>query len=662
MTVKGDYSSLVDPFWGNGAVQSRETTGMARGWNWLKAQTGNTHPGALMPFGWVSACPYSGAYPTGYGKNGVSSCGPAPQIFSHLAAWGITHFHPIGTGNVKRFYNYFLCTPSSPSADLSRISDLIHEDAHPGYFRGTLKHYKADFELTCTETAAVHKYRFHEGRGHVSIDCNAAGLRIHMGSYSEHIDCCSAHCAEPGQWRGYVIVHGITIWFAVMVLGRFSCNELNNGVIEYDFEVPEAELTLGFSLTDLPHAEANAAAAFEAGFDKVRSNARCAWKHLLGTVKADFRTEAERKRFYTILYHSFTKPCRHDGGYIDFTTMWDIYRTQLPLMLSLSGDHARNMLLSMVETIERLGHFPIFYFMNSDLNAENNQASALVIYTLCDGYVRGILTGEDYPRVKAAMQKEFACVNVKGKSPTHLLDLAGACEAARIIADQCGDHEYAAELKSQSSVWEKAYDPGTGYLIKDAVYYEGDYRNYSFRPHVYMEKRIELAGGKSKFLAMLDDFFAVNYSTDEPFSREIRPGYFEAMNNESDMDAPYAYLWCGRPDRLAEILDTIRRFHFTDGEGGAPGNVDSGALASWYIWACLGIYPLAGSEFYLIGSPSVTEAFLQLTRGILHITVQRENEWSIVPCVVEFNHKKLAEMHIPVWDLEQGGELKFYLR
>ena len=195
-----------------------------------------------------------------------------------------------------------------------------------------------------------------------------------------------------------------------------------------------------------------------------------------------------------------------------------------------------------------------------------------------------------------------------------------------------------------------------------ALYYEGDYRNYSFRPHVDMEKRIELAGGKDKFLAMLDDFFAVDYSTDKPFVREERPGYFEAMNNETDMETPYTYLWCGRSDRLALILDTIRRFHYTDGEGGAPGNVDSGALTSWYIWACLGIYPLTGSDFYLMGSPSVTEATLRMTHGKLHITVQRDDPKSIVPCAVEFKGKKLAEMRIPVKDLEQGGELKFYLK
>lgn len=71
----GELAQLVDPFWGCGAVRNPESQGMARGWNWLKAQTGNTHPGAVMPFGWVSACAYSGNYSSGYGRWGNSSCG-----------------------------------------------------------------------------------------------------------------------------------------------------------------------------------------------------------------------------------------------------------------------------------------------------------------------------------------------------------------------------------------------------------------------------------------------------------------------------------------------------------------------------------------------------------------------------------------------------------
>ena len=97
--MKNAYS-LVDPFWGNGATQSRRAEGIVRGWNWLKAQTGNTHPGAQLPLGWVSVCPYSGAYPTGYGRNGCSGNGPAPQVFDRKAAWGVTHFQMSGTGYV----------------------------------------------------------------------------------------------------------------------------------------------------------------------------------------------------------------------------------------------------------------------------------------------------------------------------------------------------------------------------------------------------------------------------------------------------------------------------------------------------------------------------------------------------------------------------------
>ncbi len=63
---------LVDPFWGSGATTSAPSEGMSRGWNWEKAQSGNTHPGAVLPFGWVSACGFSGGYTSGYGRIGFS--------------------------------------------------------------------------------------------------------------------------------------------------------------------------------------------------------------------------------------------------------------------------------------------------------------------------------------------------------------------------------------------------------------------------------------------------------------------------------------------------------------------------------------------------------------------------------------------------------------
>ena len=44
------------------------------------------------------------------------------------------------------------------------------------------------------------------------------------------------------------------------------------------------------------------------------------------------------------------------------------------------------------------------------------------------------------------------------------------------------------------------------------------------------------------------------------------------------------------------------------GRGGLPGNDDSGGLSSWYVWASLGLFPIAGQSLYLINAPSFAES------------------------------------------------------
>ena len=66
-------AASVDPFWASEATNLPQTAGLAARWYWPKALTGNTHPGASLPHGFVSATAFSGAYPTGYGINSPSS-------------------------------------------------------------------------------------------------------------------------------------------------------------------------------------------------------------------------------------------------------------------------------------------------------------------------------------------------------------------------------------------------------------------------------------------------------------------------------------------------------------------------------------------------------------------------------------------------------------
>ena len=72
---------------------------------------------------------------------------------------------------------------------------------------------------------------------------------------------------------------------------------------------------------------------------------------------------------------------------------------------------------------------------------------------------------------------------------------------------------------------------------------------------------IELAGGEDAYISLLDRFFGfgeppVKQMGIDPTPDEVRAGYalgrFEGLNNEPDMEAPWAYHWVGRPDRTAD--------------------------------------------------------------------------------------------------------------
>jgi len=48
---------------------------------------------------------------------------------------------------------------------------------------------------------------------------------------------------------------------------------------------------------------------------------------------------------------------------------------------------------------------------------------------------------------------------------------------------------------------------------------------------------------------------------------------------------------------------------------GVPGNDDSGAMSSWYIFSALGFFPNAGQDFYYLNAPLYKKSELQLENG-----------------------------------------------
>jgi putative alpha-1,2-mannosidase len=174
---------------------------------------------------------------------------------------------------------------------------------------------------------------------------------------------------------------------------------------------------------------------------------------------------------------------------------------------------------------------------------------------------------------------------------------------------------------------------------------------------------------------MLDRFFGygadpVKQLAEHPSTDDLVAGYalnrFEGFNNEPDMDAPWAYHDAGRPDRTAEVVHAGLNNMFGLGRGGLPGNDDSGALSSWYVWASLGLFPIAGQSLYLINAPSFRESRIALADNELVIDAPGfvEPDAGGPAQYVQsasFNGESLDRTWLTARELHRGGHLRLKL-
>nr|WP_277818427.1 glycoside hydrolase domain-containing protein [Cellulosimicrobium arenosum] len=405
------------------------------------------------------------------------------------------------------------------------------------------------------------------------------------------------------------------------------------------------ELHVGFSLRGTEQARENLATdrgTGPAAFEERRALTASAWQDDLGRIEVDCPDEARRTVFATALYHSLLKPCLAPdespfwptGGpfAFDISTMWDIYRTQLPLLTTFWPERAADLATSLLRICEEEGNFPIGYRMARGADRFSRQASALAQVFLAD--LCALECGLDWDWALVHMHNDLRrtygedyLLTGVAHPISHTLDLAYGYWCTERVARRVGDADLADELAVLATGWRNAFDPQTGLLL-DSTYYEGGRWNYSFRLVHDMSGRIALAGGDDAFVALLDRFFgygadAVVQPAQRPGVEEMTAGYalgrFEGLNNEPDMEAPWAYHYAGRPDRTAEVVHAAVHQRFGTGPGGLPGNDDSGGLSSWYVWASLGLFPVAGQSLFLVNAPSFVESRLHVPGGILTI-------------------------------------------
>lgn len=655
------FTDEVDVFHGCGAISAGQyMEGLPGVWRPFKGKAGNTSPAAVLPFGKYSVCAYSGGYPTGYGVNPPNYGEEIRPFSSEMPFYGFSHLQESGTGAIGVYYNYAIVKPflSNGAQPPYHGAD---ETAAPGFYAVKLKEIDTLVELTVSDRAAFHRYTFPDSAGRISVNFSHDGLSPAFGApfHGTGKDLC---ISQPDDHHLYatVVLQGVKLFFAVDFLGDGFLN--NSHIFECAGPGPvTVRVSYAASCPEDAIHDLNAA---ETDFDAVRCRADIIWNRYLSCVEIDTADPTDRRIFYSNLYHSLIKPSDWKSqGFlwkgapfvVDFATLWDIYKTALPWIYTFYPEISADIVGMLHKLGQALHTFPNTFLLSVNMSIEPLQARMLAQHTLYDAWKRDVRA--DWVSVVDTMldcsdHDEFRSFEKTGRGirATHTLDMA---EASRCIAEMCSAFGRGGESERYSRVrdyWQNAFDPHTGLLYSDSDYYEGNHWNYSFRLLHDMERRIELAGGKEAFRDLLDRFFG--------FTGEH--ACFEGFNNETDMETPYAYHYIGEYGKLAQIISAADRTVFRGANGGTdssgiPGNNDSGALSSCYLWNTLGIFPVSGQNLMLITAPKFKRTVLRLANGNKLIIEKSGN--GMVPVSSDLNGKPLKKLQLSVSDMMLGGTL-----
>ena len=121
--------------------------------------------------------------------------------------------------------------------------------------------------------------------------------------------------------------------------------------------------------------------------------------------------------------------------------------------------------------------------------------------------------------------------------------------------------------------------------------------------------------GEEGVLTMLDTFFERSpLGRTAPISHAIPNSYYW-HGNEPTIHAAYVYHAVGEPNRGNRWVRQIQERLYDDTPAGLPGNDDGGTMSAWYLFAAVGLYPVAGSDLYYLSAPLFERVEVDLPGG-----------------------------------------------
>lgn len=683
--------------------------------------TGNTYPGAQVPFGMVQLSPDNGLP----GWDRISG-----YYYPDSTIAGFSHTHLSGTGAGDLYDISFMpvTNPYKTGAEpLGIYSSFSHNDesASAGYYRVLLKDYNINVELTATERCGIQRYTFPEAESSIFLNLKKAmNWDFTADSHIEVVDSCTI--------RGYRHSWGWSpkqyIYFQTRFSRPFDAFQLDTtaittkdkgrigtaAVARFDFKTKQNEeilVTTALSGTSMEAAARNLEAeAPKDDFDFYMKQAQENWTKELAKIEVTSDDADKKTIFYTAMYHAMLAPTIYsdvDGSYFgpdgqvhqaegwtNYSTfsLWDTYRASHPLFTYLQPERVSDMIQCFLHFYEQHGALPLWnlYGWETDMMIGYHAVPVIV-----DAYLKGIgdfdpvkaleacvttANRDDYRSIGFYKEKGYVASDQENWSMSKTMEYAYDDYCIARMAEAMGEKEIADEFYRRSQNYRNVFNPETSFMQpRDS---KGNFiPNYD--PEAYIEDicesngwqyywsvahdidgLIELTGGEARFAERLDSMFTYE-TTDKSklpiFSTGMIGQY--AHGNEPGHHVIYLYNRVKQPWKTQQYAAQVMHTLYKNTPDGICGNEDCGQMSSWYVFSAMGFYPVDPiSGQYEIGSPIFPEVKMYLANGKTFV-VRAENvsDENIYIQSVTVNGQPYNKSYITHEMIMQGDTIHFVM-
>jgi predicted alpha-1,2-mannosidase len=539
-----------------------------------------------------------------------------------------------------------------------------------------------------------------------------------------------------GTWAGTTLAPGTTGASGNPVGAYLTFDATSN---------PTVIMRVGISYVSQAGAGANLAAEIPAGrsFDAVRQAARADWDRQLSGITISGGSTGEQKTFYDNLYRSLLLPTTFDdadGRYLGFDgqihqvtpghhqytnlSLWDTYRSQLPLLDLIEPKVAHDVLLSLLnDAAQNQGVIPRWVQANTDRGIMGGDSGSAA---LADGASEGLLSPSQtrqalsllvrqattlppvWPRehLDAYLKYGYIPNDLDGIGTSKTLEYNIDDNAVGQLAQALGATADAQPLRAHAGYWRNLVDPAnhfirprnsdgswvnstelndptgiTGYSagsipvgspdLQDG-YQEGTGWQYLWSVPQDLGGLAQTIGGQSVALHRLDRFFST--ALESPVAPAVPlihqlSGFFGVYFignqytsvNEPDLWAPWYYDWYGQPWKTQKVARAEMAAYNQTPEG-LPGNDDAGEMSAWYVLAALGLYHTTpGVPVWALSSPAFPHIAVRV--GGRQLSVEAPGASRARPYVhgVQRNGRSTEHTYLTTCQLRQTRTLSFAL-